>query len=270
MKFDNTHELQNIFRQIILESENIEEINESWYMDDRKFGKDYIVKAFNGEKWYPYSSNLTDKAKAYVEITKNHKQLFYPISNINRTDGVIEFIAYEQGLVNLEDDNEKQKKTGLDNANNSSLVSNKQLLDTCKGIDKSVKLISTIDGITYEFKWINLNYFANLEQSIVLFGEDDQPKQAEEHKQEVKPNTVDKKDKEIEGLTRWCKSKKPGISDSEARRWAQNIYNKKHGISKHRSSYEPQRYKMTNGDITRWFSADDVYDAKKDGFWIIH
>lgn len=24
---------------------------------------------------------------------------------------------------------------------------------------------------------------------------------------------------------------------------------------------------MTDGNVTRWFSPDDMYDAKKDGFW---
>lgn len=26
-------------------------------------------------------------------------------------------------------------------------------------------------------------------------------------------------------------------------------------------------HKMTNGEVTIWVSDDDVYDAKKDGFW---
>lgn len=62
----------------------------------------------------------------------------------------------------------------------------------------------------------------------------------------------DSMDKKIEGLIKWCKSKKPGISDSEAKRWAQNIYNKKHGLSKSNLKDAPatQNTEVTQSDTT--------------------
>lgn len=187
MIIDNTHEIQRIFSKIIRESEgyvtddnsNSSNVFEGSYLPSN-YGeystRDEMIKILNGVKkitspsWNPYP--YTDDGKTYIYMSGGGSP-FYPITNIEKKDNQIIFSVSEKDCIDwgkYEDNIEGKDKRDKDeerNSNNSSLMSNEQVLEQCKGIDEHTEFLASIQNKLYPIKRMDVVIF-NKHDTIVL------------------------------------------------------------------------------------------------------